>query len=87
MSADLFNNPETLDNLRPGDETTILDLKCTTDMLQQKLLSLGLVRSTTIKVTEIAPLGDPINILVRGVNLALRRSEARGVLVHPPVPS
>lgn len=75
---------ETLDNLRPGDETTVLDLRCPNATLRQKLLSFGLVRSTTVKIKEIAPLGDPINIQVRGVNIALRRSEAEGVVVAPP---
>ena len=75
------NTPETLDNLAVGAEATILDLDCSSEPLRQKLLSLGLVRSTAVKITEIAPLGDPINISVRGFNLALRRSEAKGVLV------
>ena len=33
-------------------------------------------------VTNVAPLGDPISISVRGFKLALRRSEARSILLH-----
>lgn len=49
---------------------------------RDKLLSMGLTRGTEIKVVRVAPLGDPIEIKIRGFNLSLRKAEADVVLVE-----
>lgn len=43
--------------------------------IRKKLLSLGLTPKTTIEVIRSAPLGDPIEIKVRGFFLSLRKAE------------
>jgi len=48
---------------------------------RQRLLAMGLVTGETIQVKRIAPLGDPIDFLVKGYDLSLRKSEAEDVLV------
>jgi ferrous iron transport protein A len=45
-------------------------------------MDLGLIRGTSIKVVRIAPLGDPIEISLRGFMLTLRRTEAEHVVVE-----
>ncbi|GAA6133711.1 FeoA family protein [Oceaniserpentilla sp. 4NH20-0058] len=47
----------------------------------QRLMVLGLTPGTRFQVTRVAPLGDPIEIRLRGFNLSLRREEAKGVKV------
>lgn len=47
-----------------------------------KLLALGLINGTQLKVVNIAPLGDPIEIAVRGYHLSLRRDEAAVIKVR-----
>lgn len=47
-----------------------------------KLLAMGLTKGTELKVVRVAPLGDPIEINLRGFNLSLRKSEAEAVLVE-----
>jgi ferrous iron transport protein A len=47
-----------------------------------RLLSMGLVRGSIIKMIRAAPAGDPIEFEVRGYNISLRRSEARNVMVE-----
>lgn len=47
-----------------------------------KLLALGLTRGAVVKLVNQAPLGDPIEIEVRGFNLSLRRFEAAVVEVN-----
>jgi len=46
---------------------------------RQKLLAMGLTPGTQFQLVRVAPLGDPIQLHVRGFNLTLRKSEA-GVL-------
>ena len=47
-----------------------------------KLLAMGLTKGTRLKVVRVAPLGDPIEINIRGFNLSLRKAEAESVLVE-----
>lgn len=47
-----------------------------------KLLSMGLTRGTIIQVLKKAPLGDPIEIKVRGFNLSLRKNEAEVLILE-----
>lgn len=49
---------------------------------RRRLLELGLTPGTKIEVLRVAPLGDPIELLVRGYRLSLRREDARLVLVN-----
>lgn len=49
---------------------------------RQKLLSMGLTPGTEFTVIRLAPLGDPIEIYVRGFSLSLRKNEANCVQVE-----
>lgn len=46
-----------------------------------RMLQMGITPGTSIKVLRRAPLADPVEILVRGTKLALRREEARTISV------
>jgi ferrous iron transport protein A len=48
---------------------------------RRRLMELGLVPGTQIEVVGVAPLGDPLELLVRGGSLSIRRAEAEGVSV------
>ena len=50
--------------------------------VRKKLLTYGLTPGTPCTVVRAAPLGDPIEINVRGFNLSLRKSEASCILVR-----
>ncbi len=65
-----------LDLLAVGQSGRIsrLDLKPSEG---QRLTEMGLTVGAVLKVLKLAPLGDPIEILVRGYHLSLRKSEAR----------
>ncbi len=47
-----------------------------------RLREMGLLPGTTVTLVRIAPMGDPIEIKVRGYNLTLRKSEAEFILVE-----
>ncbi len=48
-----------------------------------RLMEMGLLVGTTVELVRFAPLGDPVEIKVRGYNLTLRKSEAEQILVNP----
>ena len=50
-----------------------------------RLREMGLVAGTRVTLVRTAPLGDPLEIKVRGYHLTLRKSEAEHVLVDPAV--
>lgn len=52
------------------------------NLLKKKLTDMGLIKGTVFKVEGQAPLGDPIRINLRGYNLAIRKSEAKNILVE-----
>ena len=48
---------------------------------RRRLMEFGLVPGTTVEVIRVAPLGDPVQLLVRGCRLSIRRAEAAQVTV------
>ena len=60
--------------LRRGMEATIVGVKC--DHAAARLMEMGMTIGTPFRVVKIAPLGDPIEIDVRGYRLCLRCREA-----------
>lgn len=49
---------------------------------RDRLLSMGLTKGTSFEVVRVAPLGDPVEIRLRGFNLSLRKDEADAILVR-----
>jgi Fe2+ transport system protein FeoA len=54
------------------------------DDLRQRLLEMGLTRGTLCTLVRFAPLGDPLELEVRGYRLSIRRAEAEGILIETP---
>ena len=48
----------------------------------RRLMDLGLIRGTLVEVIRTAPLGDPLEVRLRGFMLTLRRSEAEHITVE-----
>lgn len=51
--------------------------------LRRRLLALGMITGETVTVTRVAPLGDPLELEVKGYRLSLRKGEAGQILVAP----
>jgi Fe2+ transport system protein FeoA len=49
---------------------------------RRRLLEMGIIPGVRVAVNRVAPLGDPIDLLVKGYHLSLRRSEAAEVFVE-----
>jgi ferrous iron transport protein A len=65
-----------LKDLTVGDRARVAGYEKGEQQYRQKLLSMGLTRGTELMLVKIAPLGDPVDIEVRGYQLSLRKSEA-----------
>lgn len=50
--------------------------------LKKKLLDMGVLPGSELEVLRVAPLGDPVEIRIKGYNLSLRKEEARQVSVE-----
>jgi Fe2+ transport system protein FeoA len=50
---------------------------------RRRLMELGLVPGTRVELVRVAPLGDPVELLVRGASLSIRKAEAGVILVEP----
>ena len=65
----------TLKELKPGMEARVVSVRGE-GALRRRILEMGLTPGTPIRVRKIAPLGDPIELHVRGCALSLRRADA-----------
>lgn len=72
----------TLADLKKGHQGRILSLAKSDMAYRRKLLAMGLTPGIVFEVTRIAPLGDPIEISVRGYQLSLRKKEASIIQVE-----
>ena len=70
-----------LAELKPGESARITDVGGEGDSLR-RLMDLGLIRGTAVEVVRTAPLGDPIEVRLRGFMLTLRRAEAEHITVE-----
>jgi Fe2+ transport system protein FeoA len=65
----------TLADLKPGQSGKILKIQLT-GALKRRLMDMGVVTGTAVRVEKVAPLGDPIKVHIRSYQLSLRRGEA-----------
>ena len=80
--------PIEFSQLNVGDKATIEECRMVestpgsnSPLQVQRLMMMGLTPGTSFSVVRVAPLGDPIEIKIRGFNLSLRREEALGLWV------
>ena len=73
-------NTNTLDRLAVGQSGCIESVVARGDR-GMRLMEMGLTPGTVVRVARVAPLGDPIDILVRGYHLSLRAAEAMEVIL------
>jgi ferrous iron transport protein A len=72
----------TLKDLQVGDRAKVAGFLEGGNAYRRKLLSLGLTPGAELSVTRVAPMGDPVEIRVRGFALSLRRDEAATLSVE-----
>lgn len=65
----------TLKNAKIGQTVTVKKL-CGEGAVKRRIMDMGITKGTDIYVRKVAPLGDPIEITVRGYELSLRKTDA-----------
>ena len=71
----------TLDKIKPG-ETVRIERLNSEGAIRRRLLDLGLTPKTRILVRKVAPLGDPMELYLRGYELTIRAEDARKIIVN-----
>ena len=75
--------PKTLFDMITGDRLRISRIRSgAPQSIKQRLLEMGIIRGAEIQVERHAPLGDPVEVRIKGYFLALRMSEARDIEVE-----
>lgn len=70
-----------LNELRKGEKGRIVKISGKGDV-RRRLLDMGLVPGSDVEMQRVAPLGDPIEIKIKGYNLSLRKEEAASIEVE-----
>lgn len=71
----------TLKDLKPGEEGTVISIGEKGPM-RRRIMDMGVTPGTVIKVIKVAPLGDPIEVNIRGYELSLRKTEAENIQIQ-----
>ncbi len=74
--------PQPLTSLEAGRRATVTEIKLAPTE-RSRLLEMGLLVGTAVELVRFAPLGDPVEIKVRGYHLTLRKHEAEQITVVP----
>ena len=72
---------KTLRDVVVGGDATVVRL-AGQGALKRRIMDMGITKGASIHVRKVAPLGDPIEIAVRGYELSLRKDEAENVIVE-----
>ncbi len=80
MSTKIETDKSSLANLAIGTEARVIAVNGS-GAIARRLMEMGVVPGAQVRVIKTAPLGDPIEVRVRGYHLALRRTEAQTITV------
>ena len=70
----------TLSDIECGSTVKVVKLHCE-GAIKRRIMDMGITKGTSIYVRKLAPLGDPIEVTVRGYELSLRKSDAKMIEV------
>ncbi|MBN1295786.1 DtxR family transcriptional regulator [bacterium] len=74
-----------LTDLKPGESGIVGRIRAS-HRIRQRLIDMGVLPHVEVTLLRVAPLGDPIEIKLRGYNLSLRKDEASAILLHDDTP-
>lgn len=70
-----------LSELKVGQKAKIISIN-TKGIIKKRLMDMGVLSGELLKVEKVAPLGDPIDIVIKNYHLSLRKSEAQEIEVE-----
>ncbi|AJS59698.1 FeoA family protein [Paenibacillus sp. IHBB 10380] len=71
----------TLKDCSPGDKAVIIAIKGE-GPVRRRLMDMGVTRGTEVIVRKVAPMGDPIEVNIRGYELTFRKAEADNIVIQ-----
>ncbi len=71
-----------LKQMKPGESGEVTGYEQGSGAYRTRLLAMGLTKSTRFTVKSVAPMGDPVEIEIRGSRLTLRKGEADALIVR-----
>lgn len=72
---------KTLKSTNTGETVTVLKLEGE-GAIKRRIMDMGITKGTSVFVRKVAPLGDPIEVTVRGYELSLRKADAEKIIVE-----
>ena len=72
---------KSLKDVKVGETATVVKLHGE-GATKRRIMDMGITKGTEIYVRKVAPLGDPIEVTVRGYELSLRKGEAENIVVE-----
>ncbi len=76
-----MDNIKMLRELKPGEKGKITKMTGT-GSIHRRLLDMGVVKGAEVEMERTAPLGDPVEVKIKGYHLSLRRDEAANIYVE-----
>ncbi len=72
---------QTLKEIKCGQTVTVSKIDAV-GAIKRRLMDMGITKGTNIYVRKVAPLGDPVEVTVRGYELSLRKADAEKISVQ-----
>lgn len=76
-----MSNIKILRDLKPGQKGKVTKISGR-GSIHSRILSMGIIKGTELKVERVAPLGDPVEIKLKSYHLSLRKSEAANIYLE-----
>lgn len=72
---------KTLKDIKVGERATVVKLEGE-GAIRRRIMDMGITKGTEIFIKKVAPLGDPLELTVRGYQLSIRKADAQKILVQ-----
>ncbi|NOX97562.1 MAG: ferrous iron transport protein A [Nitrospirae bacterium] len=76
-----MGNIKMLRELKPGDKGKITKISGG-GSIYRRILDMGIVKGAEVEMERVAPLGDPVEVKIKGYHLSLRKDEAASIYVE-----
>ena len=81
LLSEMEEHMNTLKDVSVGSTVTVKKLEGD-GAAKRRIMDMGITKGTSVYVRKVAPLGDPIEVTVRGYELSLRKAEAEKIIVE-----
>ena len=70
-----------LSELKPGEKGRVRKIEIT-GPVKRRIMDMGITKGVEILVRKVAPLGDPIELTIRGYELSIRKNDAKYIIIE-----